>query len=806
LRAHEAKNNMKAWLRQIFGRQDKSAPPPVEPAPVQARQSDPKKIDPIRPDVGYVAEEREPHSVADDWIPGQVLLNDFVVGRTLGEGGMGKVYLVSSRSTGSQFAVKRAKGLRDADRRSFLAELQTWIDLPQHANLVSCRFFRTSGDALLIFAEYVEGGSLKDWIDRKRLYEGGQRQALERMLNVAIQFAWALHCVHELGLIHQDVKPGNVLMNANRNAGMQGVTPMVTDYGLARANAAGGESHLVDPCRNIFFSCAGGTPAYWSPEQAKGRPLTRKTDIWSWGLSVMEMFTGEVNWMAGQGAAQVLEQYLQQDEYVRNIPAMPSGVAGLLKMCFHPDPVERLPTLAEAVEQLKAIYRESIGTCYSGALYPIERTALSQAEITERRGQRSASWANLQMWLEKGLRASGRDPAEAVKLASRLGATGLGELVAALAVYDEAKLLYEQLIRDGRSELESDLASICHDKALVHSLAADYHGALRESDQATAILARLVNQEGRDDLANNLANAYMNKATIVSELGNLREAVALYDEAIALRESLVNDQGHRELARDLAVAYLNKAVTVKDLGDPQTATALYDQVIPILERLVNQEGRRDMANELAMAYMNKATTIGDLGSPRVAAPLHDKAIAILERLVNQEGRRDLANDLASAYMNKANAVIGSGNYQIGVSLYDQVIAIRERLVNQEGRGEFSNDLAKACVNKGGALRILGDPQTAKSLHDQAIAILERLVNQEGRRDLANDLATAYMNKANAVTDLGEVQAAVAFSDQAIAILERLVKQEGHGELANDLAGAYMAKANKLMGLGGMALS
>jgi serine/threonine protein kinase len=137
-------------------------------------------------------------------------LNDFVVERVLGEGGMGKVYLMKSQTTGMRFAVKRAKGLSEGERRNFLAELQTWIDLPEHPNLVPCRFFRTVGDEVLIFAEYVEGGSLKNWIDSRRLYEGGTQRTLERLLDTAIQFAWGLHCVHELGLVHQDVKPANV--------------------------------------------------------------------------------------------------------------------------------------------------------------------------------------------------------------------------------------------------------------------------------------------------------------------------------------------------------------------------------------------------------------------------------------------------------------------------------------------------------------------------------------------------------------------------------------------------------------------
>ena len=134
----------------------------------------------------------KPHSndAEQAWKLGQLLLDDFEVLGVLGEGGMGKVYLVKSQTTGMRFAVKRAKGLSDRERRNFLAELQTWIDLPEHANLVPCRFFRTVGDEVLIFAEYVEGGSLKDWIDSRKLYEGGAEKTLERILDTAIQFAW----------------------------------------------------------------------------------------------------------------------------------------------------------------------------------------------------------------------------------------------------------------------------------------------------------------------------------------------------------------------------------------------------------------------------------------------------------------------------------------------------------------------------------------------------------------------------------------------------------------------------------------
>jgi len=150
--------NMKNWFSKLFGKSDKSDSPEVaaiEAGPAHRVPGEPKNAERkvLR---GDSRGPELPSGLAKgDWAPGQELLDDFVVERTLGESGMGKVYLLRSRSTGSRFAVKRAKGLKATDRRNLLAELQTWIDLPEHANLVPCRFFRSLGDEVLIFADYV---------------------------------------------------------------------------------------------------------------------------------------------------------------------------------------------------------------------------------------------------------------------------------------------------------------------------------------------------------------------------------------------------------------------------------------------------------------------------------------------------------------------------------------------------------------------------------------------------------------------------------------------------------------------------
>ena len=148
--------------------------------------------------------------------------------------------------------------------------------------------------------------------------------------------AWGLHGLHELGLVHQDVKPANVLLTTDGVA-------KVADFGLARArgtgSAASGESGVVIR--------AGLTPAYATPEQLGGPgPRPSQTDVWSWGVSVLEMFTGEATWRIGAVAPFALDEYLGSEETRAGRPRMPPAVAEVLRACFREGPGDRVPILA----------------------------------------------------------------------------------------------------------------------------------------------------------------------------------------------------------------------------------------------------------------------------------------------------------------------------------------------------------------------------------------------------------------------------------------------------------------------------
>src|SRR5207237_662269 len=134
------------------------------------------------------------------WSEGDVILDLYKVMGVLGEGGMGQVYRVHHRNWNIDLAVKSPKPdffQTERQKEDFIAECETWINLGLHPHIVSCYYVHTMGGSPRVFAECVEGGSLKDWIDSGRLYEGGPVKVLERILDIAIQFAWGLQYAHE---------------------------------------------------------------------------------------------------------------------------------------------------------------------------------------------------------------------------------------------------------------------------------------------------------------------------------------------------------------------------------------------------------------------------------------------------------------------------------------------------------------------------------------------------------------------------------------------------------------------------------
>ncbi|MCC6486511.1 MAG: protein kinase [Candidatus Hydrogenedentes bacterium] len=322
---------------------------------------------------GKLAKAPRDHASTLDWRPGDVVMGVYEVRDLLGEGGMGKVFRVWHRGWHSEVAVKVPKpdGLLSAEGYAdFENECELWTGLGWHPHVISCHFVRRFSGIPIVFVELAEKGSISKWIASGKLYRGSEALVLRRVLNIALQSALGLGHAHEHGLVHGDVKPGNILLTAKGAA-------KITDFGLARTFKATGDS--ASGGRTSAASTA-MTPAYCSPEQARGATLTANSDMWSWAVSVIEMFVGEVRWVSGQLAPYVLDQYFSgasasggthgESEAASpplRVPHPPREIIDLLRDCLRDEPSARPHGMGEVANRLRSFCEATYGKSYLAA-------------------------------------------------------------------------------------------------------------------------------------------------------------------------------------------------------------------------------------------------------------------------------------------------------------------------------------------------------------------------------------------------------------------------------------------------------
>lgn len=295
-----------------------------------------------------------------EWKPGDVILDLYEVTGLLGEGGMGKVYKVIHRGWNMPLAVKSPKArivLRGDGAANFEQECETWVNLGLHPNIVSCHYVRRLGGVPRVFAEFVDDGSLWEWIQNGRLYKGGPAKAIARICDFGIQMCWGLQHAHDRGLVHQDVKNANVLIAGGECA-------KVTDFGLARAKAMVESDTASAIITGGDVTNVGMTRFYCSPEQANREKLSKKTDMWSWAMSILEAFTVKVVWYKGTEGPVILQKFIEQSAHNPRILPIPTPLAAVMKRCLEFDPEKRPASMSEIAAQVAEAYKSVTGHAY----------------------------------------------------------------------------------------------------------------------------------------------------------------------------------------------------------------------------------------------------------------------------------------------------------------------------------------------------------------------------------------------------------------------------------------------------------
>ena len=263
----------------------------------------------------------------------------------LGQGGMGEVYQATDTKLGRDVAIKVLPMALagDAERLArFQREAELLASL-NHPNIAAIYGLEESGESKALVLELVEGDTLAD-----RLRKGPM--AVEDALETCLGIAEALEAAHEKGIIHRDLKPANVKFTSNGKV-------KVLDFGLAKAMEPESESMtttasmMESPTITADYTKPGtilGTAAYMSPEQARGKGLDKRTDIWSFGCVLFECLTGK-KLFQGEDVTETLASIIKGEPEWTSLPSdTPAAIRILLRKCLAKDRKRRLPDIAAA--------------------------------------------------------------------------------------------------------------------------------------------------------------------------------------------------------------------------------------------------------------------------------------------------------------------------------------------------------------------------------------------------------------------------------------------------------------------------
>ena len=273
--------------------------------------------------------------------------------RELGEGGMATVYLADDLKHGRKVAIKVLKpelaAVVGAER--FLAEIKTTANL-QHPHILP---LFDSGEAvsfLFYVMPYVEGESLRERLDREK------QLGVDDALAITQKVAGALDYAHQNGVVHRDIKPGNILLSAQGE-------PLIADFGIALAVAQAGGERVTETGLSL------GTPHYMSPEQATGdRDIGPRSDVYALACVLYEMLTGEPPY-AGRSAQAVLAKILTEGPAspAKHRASVPANVDGSVRKALEKLPADRFTSakeFAKGLEDRAFRYREPAGAGPSG--------------------------------------------------------------------------------------------------------------------------------------------------------------------------------------------------------------------------------------------------------------------------------------------------------------------------------------------------------------------------------------------------------------------------------------------------------
>jgi eukaryotic-like serine/threonine-protein kinase len=698
-------------------------------------------------------------------------LNRYQLLEPIGEGGMGEVYLALDTELDRQVAVKLIKSnlittdlmRRFSNERQILAQLN-------HPNIASLLDGGTTDQGIPFFVmEYVDGQPLDRYADSHGL-STTERLKLFRTVCDAVQYA------HQNLIIHRDIKPTNILVTKEGEA-------KLLDFGIAKLLAPI-DSSAVAETATVFRAM---TPEYASPEQVKGDPITTATDVYSLGVVLYELLTGQRphRFKSRQPADIALAICVQEPDKpsasivdgadrnaaskanpkseIRSPKSLRGDLDNIVLMAMRKDPQRRYATIEQFSEDI--------------------RRHLEGLPVIARKDTFSYR-------ASKFIRRN------------KIGVAGSGLILFTLVGGIIATAWQARVARIERGRAERRFGEV---RTLAHSVLFDYHDGIAVLSGSTAVRARLVKDSLQyvDRLAQEagnhpalqleLAEAYLKLGDIqglpyTANLGDTDGALLSYRKAQTLLRTLFETGSpDREVHRNYIIAYQRVGMIQIRQGDWIGARESDSHAVALNEALVESDpANAEYRKLLARSYLEfgKAIYQGEgLDEARLALQHFKKALSIAQALsAADRDNAPLQSEVTVCYAYAGYALWKIGdltgdaeNYRAALENERRGIRIVESLSAADPtNARYQHDLAGLTGDIGRSLMSLGDVHGALESHRRTISLFADLAaadptNAEARRDLAE----AHINLGHVMEKLGDTAGALDQSRQALRILEAL---------------------------------
>ena len=662
----------------------------------------------------------------------------------LGSGGFGAVWKARDLQLDRLVAVKIPhKGkLNLAEVERFLREARAAAQL-RHPNIVSVHEVGLADDFVYIVSDFIEGPSLDNWLV-------DQRPSCRDSARLCAKVSDALHHAHQQGIIHRDMKPGNILID---RAG----EPHITDFGLAKRET----SEVVMTMEGQVF----GTPAYMSPEQAKGQghAADRRTDIYSLGAILFELLTGEHPF---RGSVQMLLKQVIEDEppSPRKFDSrVPRDLETMCLKCLQKEPASRYDTAQALADEFDRFL----------AGKPILARPVGRLERIGR-------------WCRRNPLVAASVTAAVVSLLFGLIAATVGYVRTSLAL-EEARLSQaraEESLQQARQAVDDLFTRVSEDALLnqpgMQPLRRDLLRRARDYYEKF-----LKQGQGDPSLRDEMAMAQFRVGLIAEEIESPGKAIASYETARDIQAELVGDEPNnpnRLKALGDTLNAIGRALHKQQ--QPQRALKAYAAAIEVRKRLAERlPNKMEFQRTLANTYMNIGLAQKE-SDPAHAHKSMEQAQAIRNKLL-VAGQHDakLRRDFAMGCFNLAMLALAGKDVDAAEADLDKARQLFTALLKDApGDIDISYVLAVCCRKQADRLCFKKRPDEALSLYAQARDVLEQLAGKNPSvTEYQVGAAEVFISIAQTEQELGHSDKSLAAFDHAALLLAPLVN-----DLAEDV--------------------